>query len=69
MGIMRFDSETREMYLASYHPGVTIEQIKENTGWDLKVARDVHETEHPDPAMIRILRDECDPEGIYLKKQ
>jgi glutaconate CoA-transferase subunit B len=69
MGIMRFDSETREMYLASYHPGVTVEQIKENTGFDLKVAKDVHETEHPDPESIRILRDECDPDGIFLKKE
>ena len=32
------------------------------------VAEDVHETEHPDPELIRILRDECDPDGIYLKK-
>jgi glutaconate CoA-transferase subunit B len=69
MGILRFDAETREMYLASYHPGVSIEQIKENTGWELKIARDVHETERPDPEFIRILRDECDPSGIFLKKE
>jgi glutaconate CoA-transferase subunit B len=69
MGLLRFDAETREMYLASYHPGVSIEQIKENTGWDLKVAKDVHETEPPDPEVIRILRDECDPDGLYLKKE
>jgi glutaconate CoA-transferase, subunit B len=69
MGILRFDAETKEMYLASYHPGVTIEQIKENTGWDLKVAADVHETERPDPELICILRDECDPTGIFLKKE
>jgi glutaconate CoA-transferase subunit B len=68
MGILRFDAETREMYLVSYHPGVTIAQIKENTGWDLKIAEDVHETERPDPELIRILRDECDPKGIFLKK-
>ena len=69
MGILRFDAETKEMYLASYHPGVTIEQIKENTGWDLKVAADVHETERPDPELICVLRDECDPGGIFLKKE
>ena len=69
MGILRFDAETKEMYLASYHPGVTIEQIKENTGWDLKIAEDVHETERPDPELLRILRDECDPGGIFLKKE
>lgn len=68
MGVMRFEDDTKEMYLESYFPGVTVEQIKENTGWDLKIAKDVHETEIPSPEMIRILRDECDPDGIFLKK-
>jgi glutaconate CoA-transferase subunit B len=69
LGILRFDPETKEMYLASYHSGVTVGQIKENTGWDLKVAPDVHETERPSPELIRILREECDPTGVFLKKQ
>ncbi|NMC72758.1 MAG: CoA-transferase subunit beta [Geobacteraceae bacterium] len=69
LGILRFDSETKEMYLASYFPGVTVEQIKENTGWDLKIAPDVRETERPSPDLIRILREECDPTGVFLKKQ
>jgi glutaconate CoA-transferase subunit B len=69
LGILRFDPDTKEMYLASYHPGATIEQIQENTGWNLKIADDVHETERPDPELIRILREECDPQGIFLKKQ
>ncbi|MCX7634231.1 MAG: hypothetical protein N2Z74_00615 [Syntrophales bacterium] len=69
LGILRFDPETREMYLESYHPGVTIEEIKANTGWDLKIADNVRETEHPDPELIRILREECDPTGVFLKKQ
>jgi glutaconate CoA-transferase, subunit B len=68
LGILRFDPETKEMFLASYHPGVTVAQIKENTGWDLKVAPDVHETERPAPELIRILREECDPTGVFLKK-
>jgi glutaconate CoA-transferase, subunit B len=68
LGILRFDPETKEMFLASYHPGVTVEQIRENTGWDLKVAPDVRETERPAPELIRILREECDPTGVFLKK-
>ncbi len=68
MGILRFHSKTKEMYLESYHPGVTIEQIKSNTGWDLKVAEDVKETARPTPEVIRILREELDPTGIFLKK-
>jgi len=69
MGVLRFDPKTKEMYLSSYHPGITIEEIKENTGWDLKIAKDVKETEHPDPDLIRILREELDPTGVFLSKQ
>jgi glutaconate CoA-transferase subunit B len=69
LAVLRFDPETKEMYLASYHPGITVAQIKENTGWDLKIAADVHETERPSPELIRILREECDPTGVFLKKR
>jgi len=68
MGILRFDPETKEMYLESYHPGVKIEDIKANTGWDLKISKNCRETELPAPELIRILREECDPTGVFLKK-
>ena len=67
MGILRFHDETKEMYLESYHPGVTINQIKQNTGWDLIIAANVKETEKPDLESIRILREELDPKGYFLK--
>lgn len=69
MGILRFHRETKEMYLESYHPGVTIEQIMAATGWNIMVADDVKETERPSPELIRILREEIDPTGVFLKKQ
>lgn len=69
MGILRFHPETKEMYLASYHPGVTIEAIKENTGWDLKIASDVTETPAPTPEQIRMLREELDPQSVFLGKK
>lgn len=69
MGILRFHPETKEMYLASYHPGLTVADVKANTGWDLKVAPDVKETERPSPELIRILREELDPTGVFLKKK
>jgi len=68
LGILRFDAETREMYLDTYHPGVSVDDIKANTGWDLKISKDVHETEKPSPELVRILREECDPTGVFLKK-
>ncbi|HXU11089.1 MAG TPA: CoA-transferase [Candidatus Binatia bacterium] len=69
MGVYRFDPETREMVLVSMHPGVTVQKIKENIGWDVKVARELTETPPPTPEEIRIIRDELDPQGIFLKSK
>jgi glutaconate CoA-transferase subunit B len=49
------------------HPGKTVEQAKENTGWDLKVAAELKTTKAVTENELRILREELDPNGIYLK--
>lgn len=67
LGIYGFDGRTREMTLASVHPGVTPEQVREATGWDLKVASPLAATPIPDGAMLRLLREELDPGRVYLK--
>jgi glutaconate CoA-transferase subunit B len=66
LGIMEPD-ETGEMVLTALHPGATAEQARENTGWELKVAENLHTTPPPDPEELRILREDLDPQGIYLK--
>jgi glutaconate CoA-transferase subunit B len=68
MGVLRFDQKTKEMYLKSYHPGLSLDQIRQNTGWDLKIAPDVKETEPPTLEEVEILRKDLDPQGIFLKK-
>jgi glutaconate CoA-transferase subunit B len=67
LGVMRFHPETKEMYVESYHPGVTIETIKANTGWDIQISDHVRVTTPPDPESVRILREEVDPTGVFLK--
>lgn len=67
LGVLRFDEKTKRMYLASYHPGVTPKQVKDNTGFELDVSR-AKRTEPPTDAEIKILREKVDPEGIFLKK-
>lgn len=67
MGVYRFDEETREMVLASIHPGITVDTVRQNTGWDLEVAKDLTETPPPTPEEIRIIRQELDPQGIFLR--
>jgi glutaconate CoA-transferase subunit B len=59
--------DTGEMILTGLHPGKTVEQAKENTGWDLKVASQLKTTELVTKNELRILREELDPKGIYLR--
>ncbi len=54
--IFRFDSTTKEAYLDALHPNTKIDQVKENTGWDLKVAKDVKQIEPPTIREIEICR-------------
>lgn len=68
LGVMGFDDETKEMSLLSVHPGVTVEQVKENTSFELHVDGDVAVTEPPSPDELRLLREEIDPAGIVIGK-
>jgi glutaconate CoA-transferase, subunit B len=64
--IMRFDPTTKEAYVASVHPGITIEEIKSLVSWDIKISSDLQETEPPTEDQVRITRT-LDSEGIYLR--
>jgi glutaconate CoA-transferase, subunit B len=57
LGILRPDPETRVFALVSLHPGATVEQAKEATGWDLKVAHEPDTTQPPTAEELGILRD------------
>ena len=59
--------ETGEMVLTALHPGKAVEQAKENTGWDLKVASQLRTTDLVTENELKILREDLDPNGLYLK--
>jgi glutaconate CoA-transferase, subunit B len=65
LGILTPD-ESGEMVLSAIHPGVEVEQVRQNTGWPLKVLDDLRVTEPPSTEELRILREELDPDHIYL---
>ena len=60
-------NDSGEMILAALHTGRTVEEAKANTGWDLKVSSSLKTTEVVTKEELRILREELDPTGIYLK--
>ncbi|MBL8063302.1 MAG: CoA-transferase subunit beta [Anaerolineales bacterium] len=66
IGIMEPD-ETGEMILTALHPGKTAEEAQVNTGWSLKTASALRVTEPVTRKELRILHEELDPTGIYLK--
>lgn len=55
LGVMRFDENNR-MYLSEYYPGVTKEEIIENTGFEIDVSRAV-ESLSPSEEVLKILRE------------
>jgi glutaconate CoA-transferase, subunit B len=67
LGTYTFDEATGEMTLRTVHPGVTIDDVRANTGWDPRVADDVGETPAPTDEELRLIREELDPGGVYTK--
>lgn len=69
--VLRFDKQTGEAYLATYHPDTSVDEVVANTPWDLKVADDVHETEPPTAEELRVIREVLDPKrmlAVYLQR-
>jgi glutaconate CoA-transferase subunit B len=65
LGVMKFEEDSRRMYLAEVYPGVTAAQVAENTGFALDVSR-AAEAAPPSPEEIRILRRDVDPQRLIL---
>lgn len=66
LGILTPDANG-ELILTALHSGATVDQAIKNTGWKLKVADNLKTTEPPTDEELRLLREELDPTGIYLK--
>jgi glutaconate CoA-transferase subunit B len=64
---MDFDPETKRVRLATIHPGVSKQQVVENSGFDLIVPEIVPTTELPSQEELRLLR-LIDPNGIYIPR-
>jgi len=63
---MGFDNPDRRMEVESLHPGVTLDEVKENTGFELLVKKDLKETEPPDKTTLKILREDVDPHRYII---
>ena len=64
MGIFSFDRADHEMVLISNHPGVSVEEVKNETGWPLRVSPEIRETAPPTGYELAAVR-KYDPKGVW----
>jgi glutaconate CoA-transferase subunit B len=57
LGVLEPSSETRELVLTAVHEGIEVDQVREATGWDLRVAGDLRVTEPPSAVELAALRE------------
>lgn len=64
LGVFDFNPETYEMRVHSINPGVSKDEIIENTGFPMEIPEKPTETEPPTDEELRILREKVDVEGV-----
>lgn len=64
--VLGFEPSWGEAVLRSYHPGQSVASVRAETGWDLRIAKDVHETGSPTPEELTIIR-RYDPQGFWTR--
>lgn len=66
LAVLDFDTPDHRMRLASVHPGVTVEDVVAATGFELVVPERVETNAEPTDEELRVLREEIDPEHLYI---
>ena len=68
LAVMAIDKAQGVLSVVNLMPGVSIDQVGENTGFEPLVPSEVGSVEAPSERELHILRDEVDPGGAYLKR-
>ena len=64
LGVFDFETPDKVMRIRSVHPGVTVGEIEEATGFDLVMPADVPETRMPTPEELELIRTVLDPRSL-----
>ena len=65
LGILGFDEESKAMRLEGLHPGVSVEEVLEMTGFDLLINDQLPITDPPEEKELALLR-ELDTERRFI---
>jgi glutaconate CoA-transferase subunit B len=66
LAVMGYHPESKRMMLLATQPGITVEQVIENTGFELVLPEKVERNPSPSPEELRVLREEVDKERYYI---
>ena len=65
LAVLGFDEESKRMKLISLHPGVTLDEVKVNTGFELIIPNHIPTTEPPSVEEQELIRNVIDTSGFY----
>ena len=69
VAVMDFHPESKRMRLQSVHAGVTLDQVRKATGFELLAPEDtVPETRSPSQEQVRLIRDIIDPDSMRKRE-
>jgi acyl CoA:acetate/3-ketoacid CoA transferase beta subunit len=64
LGVFDFETSERTMRVRSLHPGVSFDEAREATGFDLETSEDIALTREPTEEELHLIRDVIDPSGL-----
>lgn len=67
LGVMDFEPESKRMRIKGLNPGMTVEIAQSCTGFELLVPEHIEEIPVPSDDILRILREEVDPNAIFIE--
>ena len=68
LGVFDFGGPDRTMRLVSVHPGVSVDEVVEKTGFELVIEGEVPTSRRPSDEELQLIREAIDPEGIGNKE-
>ena len=66
LAVLGYHPESKRMMLLQTQPGIRVEQVLENTGFDLLLADEITENPPPTAEELRVLREEVDKDRFYI---
>ncbi|MGH0037381.1 MAG: CoA-transferase subunit beta [Myxococcota bacterium] len=68
LAVLDFGGPDRTLRLVSVHPGTSVDEVVEATGFELAVDGDVPETRAPSDEELRLIRELLDPNGFGARE-